>query len=66
MIRRTHRSCVPRAQHGHGIKNVLGTEFKLAKKLAISNTGRQLGKTAIENAPWAYQAGVSQVKNKII
>ena len=51
MIRRTHRSCVPRAQRGHGIKNVLSTDFKLAKKLATSNTGRQLGKSAVENAP---------------
>ena len=66
MIRRTHRSCAPRAQHNHGIKNVLRTELKLPKKLATSNIGRQLGKSAIENAPWAYQAGVSQVKNKII
>ena len=51
MIRRTHRSCAPTAQYGHGIKNVLRTEFKLAKKLATSNIGRQLGKSAIENAP---------------
>ena len=44
MIRRTHRSCAPRAQCGHGIKNVLWTGFKLAKKLATSNIGRQLEK----------------------
>ena len=64
MIRRTRRRCAPRAQRGHGIKNVLRAGFKLAKKLATSNIGRQLGKDAIENAPWAKQAGVSQVKNK--
>ena len=51
MIRRIHRSCAPTAQYGHGIKNVLRTELKLAKKLATSNIGRQLGKSAIENAP---------------
>ena len=51
MIRRTHRSCAPGAQRGHGIKNVLRTGFKPAKKLATSNIGRQLGKSAIENAP---------------
>ena len=64
MIRRTHRSWSPRAQRVHGIKNVLSAGFKLAKKLATNNTGRQLGKSAIGNAPWVYQAGVSQVKNK--
>ena len=51
MIRRTQRSCAHRAQRGHGIKNVLRTGFKLAKKLATSNIGRQLGKSAIKNAP---------------
>ena len=51
MIRRTRRRCVHRAQPGHGIKNVLRAGFKLAKKLATSNIGRQLGKAAIENAP---------------
>ena len=51
MIRRIHRSCAHRAQRGHGIKNVLRTGFKLAKKLATSNIGRQLGKSAIKNAP---------------
>ena len=51
MIRRTYRNCAPRAQRGHGIKNVLKTGFKLAKKLATSNIGRQLGKSAIKNAP---------------
>ena len=51
MIRRTHRSCAPRAQRGHGIKNVLKTGFKLANKLATSNIGRQLGKNATKNAP---------------
>ena len=51
MIRRAHRSCAPRAQRGHGIKDVLKTGFKLAKKLATSNIGRQLGKSAIKNAP---------------
>ena len=50
MIRRTRRRCAPRAQRGHGIKNVLRAGFKLAKKLATSNIGRQLGKGAIENA----------------
>ena len=44
MIRKTHRSCAPRAQRGHGIKIVLRTGFKLSKKLATSNIGRQLGK----------------------
>ena len=44
MIRRTYRSCVPRAQRDHGIKNVLKTGFKLAKKLATSNIERQLEK----------------------
>ena len=51
MKRRAHRSCAPRAQRGHGIKDVLKTGFKLAKKLATSNIGRQLGKSAIGNAP---------------
>ena len=51
MIRRTHISCALRAKGGHGINNVLRTGFKLAKKLATSNIGRQLGKNAIKNAP---------------
>ena len=51
MIRKTHRSCAPRAQRGHGIKNVLRIGFKLSKKLATSNIGRQLGKSSIENVP---------------
>ena len=51
MIRRTRRRCVPRAQPGHGIKNVLRAGFKLEKKLATSNIGRKLGKAAIKNAP---------------
>ena len=48
-IRRTRRKCSPRAQRGH----VLRARFKLVKKSAKSKIGRQLGKSAIENAPRA-------------
>ena len=34
MIRRTHRSCAPRAQRGHEIKKVVRTGFKLSKKIS--------------------------------
>ena len=52
-IRRTRRRCSPRAQRGCWIKIVLRAGFKLVKKSATSKTGRQLRKSAIENAPRA-------------
>ena len=52
-IRRTRRRCSPRAQRGRWIKIVLRAGLKLVKKLATSKIGRQLGKSAIENAPRA-------------
>ena len=52
-IRRTRRRCSPRAQRGRWIKIVLRAGLKLVNKLATSKIGRQLGKSAIENAPRA-------------
>ena len=49
-IRRTRRRCSPRVRRGRWIKIVLRAGFKLVKKSATSKTGRQLGKSAIENA----------------
>ena len=46
-IRKTRRKCLPRAQGGRWAR------FKLVKKSAKSKIGRQLGKSAIENAPRA-------------
>ena len=52
-IRKTRRRCSPRAQRGRWIKIVLTAGLRLVKKLATSKIGRQLGKSAIENAPRA-------------
>ena len=52
-MRRTRRRCSPRAQRVRWIKIVLRAGFKLVKKSATSKTGRQLRKSAIENAPRA-------------
>ena len=52
-IRKTRRRCSPRAQRGRWIKIVLRAGLKLVNKLATSKIGKQLGKSAIENAPRA-------------
>lgn len=61
-IRCTYKGRARSGQHGEKIKDC--TSKRLAKKVATSSIGKKLGKIAIDNVPWAYEAGVKRVKNK--